>query len=50
MWQMRWHNMSIVTINVMLQILDIYIYIYRYMWGLIEPCVQTALEEARPNI
>ena len=47
---MRWRNMSIVTINVMLQILDIYIYIYRYMWGLIEPCIQTALEEARPNI
>ena len=27
---MRWLNKSVVTINVTLQLLDIYIYIYRY--------------------
>ena len=31
-------------------LLLIYIYIYVCVWGPIVPCVQTALEEARPNI
>ena len=29
-WRMRWHNKSVAIINATLQLLDIYIYIYRF--------------------
>ena len=44
-WQLMWLNGSVATLNAMLQLLDIYIYIYIDFWHLLTTSIKILLLE-----